>query len=499
VERYVADDKIGALPVRTVVLGQEGRLGLHVVVEEEQKLSPGVLGAEVPRRRCAAVRLLQHGERKGDAQRSNGIGGSVARAVDRHQDLELLGEALTRERRDVRDNERAPREGRDHDADSHAAFRTLVPSERSHPSPILDARGKLSGWKAMVERSANDAMGTPYVSIVMSVFNGERFLREAIDSLLAQTFEDFELLVVDDGSTDRTSSILRAYGDPRLRTRRNAQNVGQAASLNTGLVAARGIYVARLDADDVAFPDRLDKQVAHLDANATTAMIGSAWIEIDASGRRGRAHRPPTACIDLRWRLLFSNAFLHSSVLVRRAALPDAAYDTTIGYGEDYELWSRVATGWEVANLVEPLVLYRHSRSSKTATIPTAQAQVDAIAGANIDRVAKGEFAWSSQSSAELAAIGRRLLLGREEVEPVPAVRVVRDLLQLQEAFARFFELTPREAQAHRARVSSTLAARLRSIGRARRDPRAWRSGAALLAGTALRDPGILVRRHGHG
>jgi glycosyltransferase involved in cell wall biosynthesis len=341
-------------------------------------------------------------------------------------------------------------------------------------------------------------MSTPYVSIVMSVFDGERFLQEAIDSLFRQTFQDFEMVVVDDGSTDATDSILRSYDDPRLRTIRNETNLGQPASLNLGLAAATGAYVARLDADDVALPERLARQVAFLDANPATAVVGSAWIEIDDRGRSGRIRLPPTDCIDLRWRLLVSNAFLHSAVLVRRSAVAEEPFDESIGYGEDYELWSRVASRHEVANLGEPLVLYRRTTSSKTATIRSAQAQVDAIAGANIDRVAGPHFRWSVPSSAELASAGRKLLLSRElELEPRGATALAYDILELQRAFTEFFRLPDRLARQHRARVASVLASRLRAIGRAKRDSGAWRSGALLLAGAALRDPGILVRRDG--
>jgi glycosyltransferase involved in cell wall biosynthesis len=343
-----------------------------------------------------------------------------------------------------------------------------------------------------------DVQSSPRVSIVMSVFNGERFLREAVDSLLGQTFREFELVVVDDGSNDGTAAILRSYKDRRIRTTRSPVNVGQPAGLNRGLASSAGTYVARLDADDVALPERLARQVAFLDARPDTAALGSAWIEIDENGRRGPVRLPPTDSIGIRWRLLFSNSFLHSSMLVRRSALEEVgAYDESIGYGEDYELWSRVAARFEVANLPDPLVLYRQGPASKTSTIGSAQAQVDAIAAANIDRVAGSEHPWSVSSSAELASAARRLLLsGDVDLDPAAATRLARDLLELQGCFAGFFRLPSRTAAHHRVRVSSVLASRLRSIGRAQRDARTWRSGLRLLVGAASRDPGILIRRH---
>ncbi len=336
----------------------------------------------------------------------------------------------------------------------------------------------------------------PTVSVVMSVFNGDRYLKEAIDSVLAQNFADFELIVVDDGSTDGTAAILESYSDSRIRTSRNAVNLGQPASLNRGLAAARGALIARLDADDVALPDRLETQVRFLASHPSAASVGAAWIEIDENGCLGAARHPPTTSVDIRWRLLFANAFLHSSVIVRRSALDAVGvYDPAIGYGEDYELWSRVAARFEVANIDRPLVLYRLTGVSKTATIPTAQQTVDSIAGANIDRLSPNGT-WSLPSSAELAFAGRRLLLGRDvDLDGPPAVRLARDLLELQRSFADFFQLDPRAAARHRASVSATLAARLRSIGRATGDWRARRSGLRLLIDAARGDLGILIGR----
>src|ERR1043165_9066720 len=122
---------------------------------------------------------------------------------------------------------------------------------------------------------------SPHVTVLMAVYNGEPFLAKAIDSILAQTYEDFELLVVDDGSTDATPDIVRSYGDRRVRTVRNPRNIGLARSLNVGLAEARGALVARHDADDLSYPDRFRRQVEFLAAHPDVAVLGTRFDSID--------------------------------------------------------------------------------------------------------------------------------------------------------------------------------------------------------------------------
>ncbi len=131
----------------------------------------------------------------------------------------------------------------------------------------------------------------PLVSVLLAVSNGERYLRAALESVLRQTIPDFELLVVDDGSTDGTPGILESIGDARLRVLVNADRQGLAASLNRGLEEARGRYIARLDADDVAFPTRLEQQLQRMVSGSPVAVVGSAVMELDAFGP-GRSAPP---------------------------------------------------------------------------------------------------------------------------------------------------------------------------------------------------------------
>src|SRR5690606_1322307 len=159
------------------------------------------------------------------------------------------------------------------------------------------------------------------VSVVMAVHDGERYVREGIGSLLAQTFGDFELIVVDDGSTDRTAEVARSIADPRVRLVSNGRNLGLAASLNRGLELARGELVARRDVDDVSCPTRLELQIAFLDANPDVALVGSAYREVDAARRLVAEHVLPLEHADILWAMHFHSPFVHSAVMWRRATV----------------------------------------------------------------------------------------------------------------------------------------------------------------------------------
>ena len=203
-------------------------------------------------------------------------------------------------------------------------------------------------------------MNSPRVTVLMAVYNGERFLRPAIESILNQTFTDFELLIVDDASTDSTPAIIRSYQDPRIRVIRNERNSGAGYSRNVGLRNARGEYIAVLDADDVAYPQRLAEQVAFLDAHADIVLLGGAQDLIDERGVRLKTMYFPTDPLIIRWTLLFRNCVQHSTVMYRRdAALQAGGYDPKLPSAEDFSLWGRLAAVYPLAQTSQVLAMYR--------------------------------------------------------------------------------------------------------------------------------------------
>jgi glycosyltransferase involved in cell wall biosynthesis len=201
----------------------------------------------------------------------------------------------------------------------------------------------------------------PLVTVLLAVRDGAAYLRTALASVLGQTFSELELVVVDDASADSTAEILAAIDDPRLRVLRNDSQLGLAGALNRGLDEARGAYVARLDADDVALPRRLELQLARIRRAPPVAIVGSGALEMDVGGRVGRSHAMPAGPVRTRWAALFSSPFLHPTVLVEREALDrnGLRYDTSFEESEDYDLWSRLLALADGDNLPDPLVLYR--------------------------------------------------------------------------------------------------------------------------------------------
>ncbi len=190
----------------------------------------------------------------------------------------------------------------------------------------------------------------PRVTVLMTVYNGLPYLREAIESVLAQTFSDFELLVIDDASTDGSVACIRSYADPRIRLVCNTQNAGQAGAMNQGLALARGETIARLDQDDVCVPDRLRRQMEFLQARPELAGVGSWQICIGPDGRK-IGFEPGAS--DLAGGdfgtfagLLWTQATPvgHPTVMIRRQVVSDAGgYEEAFAPTEDYALWTRLA------------------------------------------------------------------------------------------------------------------------------------------------------------
>ncbi|MDB5252647.1 MAG: glycosyltransferase [Flaviaesturariibacter sp.] len=205
-------------------------------------------------------------------------------------------------------------------------------------------------------------MKSPTVSVILPVFNADRFLREAIDSVLGQTFTDFELLVINDGSTDGSESLIRSYSDPRLLYLLNEGNRGLVFSLNRGLDAARGKYIARMDADDVCRPERFSRQVAFLESSAA-AVVATTVDMMDEAGNQMPAWADDRACITaeaIQRYLPKDNCIAHPSIMGRASLLKQYKYDPSQIEAEDYDLWLRLsADGHLVAKIDEPLLRYR--------------------------------------------------------------------------------------------------------------------------------------------
>lgn len=206
----------------------------------------------------------------------------------------------------------------------------------------------------------------PVISVLLPVYNGAAYLAAAIDGILHQTFRDFELIIIDDGSRDHSVEIINGYSDSRIRFFAQ-DNRGLAATLNRGIELATGKYIARQDQDDISRPERFAEQSTYLEKHPACAMVGS-WADIwREGGPTGRTLRHPSEDALIKLELLFDNPFVHTSMMLRREcllAVGGYSTDPARQPPEDYELWSRMARRWDVANIPEALVIYREVAGS---------------------------------------------------------------------------------------------------------------------------------------
>lgn len=201
---------------------------------------------------------------------------------------------------------------------------------------------------------------TPIISVILPIYNAELFLAESIDSILNQTYQNFELILLNDGSTDNSEKICLSYADSRIRYYKHA-NMGLAATLNKGIELSNGKYIARQDNDDISMPNRLEKQLNYLKQHPQVVLLGTrALIFSDKYPNYGQ-HNHPTSSAILKFDLLFDNPFVHSSVMFSKELVQSiGGYSLNRDYYEDHHLWSALAFKGKVANLAEHLVKYRH-------------------------------------------------------------------------------------------------------------------------------------------
>lgn len=207
------------------------------------------------------------------------------------------------------------------------------------------------------------------VSVVLPAYNAELYLKEAIDSVLAQTFTDFELIILNDGSTDQTESIILSYDDPRIVYVKNEQNLGLIGTLNKGMALAKGKYIARMDADDICFPERFAKQVDFLEQNIEYVICGTSAYRFQNSILDRKAFNVPINDENIRIRLFFNSSFIHPSVMLRTEVVKvhNLKFSEYFKYAEDYYFWMDLLQYGKGFNLREKLLYYRVVENSQTA------------------------------------------------------------------------------------------------------------------------------------
>jgi len=206
---------------------------------------------------------------------------------------------------------------------------------------------------------------TPRVTVLMPVYNGESYLREAIESILEQTYTDFEFLIINDGSTDKSVEIVRSYKDSRIRLVQNENNIGLINTLNKGIDLSTGQYIARMDCDDISLPARIEKQVLFMENHPDVGVCGT-WAETIGNANRN-VYKYPTGPQKIQSQLLFDSPLAHPSVMMRKTLLDkfDLRYPKEY-FTEDWYFWQMCSFHFPIGNIPEVLLEYRINPFSKS-------------------------------------------------------------------------------------------------------------------------------------
>ena len=207
----------------------------------------------------------------------------------------------------------------------------------------------------------------PMVSVLLPVYNAEKYLSEAIDSILNQTYANFEFIIINDGSIDNSEKIILSYNDRRIRYIRNEKNIRLVASLNKGIQLARGRYLVRMDADDISMPNRIEKQVTFMENNLKVGVCGS-YLRVFGDERRVVISKLPIMDKDIRASLLVRNSLGHPNVIIRKSTLTvnGVCYDERFYRMEDWGLWITLMPKCKFANCPEVLLNYRWVNTSES-------------------------------------------------------------------------------------------------------------------------------------
>jgi len=215
-----------------------------------------------------------------------------------------------------------------------------------------------------------------HVSVIMPVYNAEKWLMQSVNSILGQTLTNWELIIVNDGSTDGSAELLSTFTDSRIRVLHQS-NAGVSAALNKALEYCSGPYIARLDADDVSLPERLQKEVDFLSCNPQYGLLGAAAEKIDQYGNPLGFHRHPLSNMRLQYGLIWDCYFVSSTVMFRRECLQKVGrFYTGTDLFDDYSMWSSIAANYQVANLPDVLLKYRVLDSGLSHTTLNSRARL---------------------------------------------------------------------------------------------------------------------------
>lgn len=296
------------------------------------------------------------------------------------------------------------------------------------------------------------ASGTPQISVLLPAYNAERYVAQSIQSVLAQTHEDFELIVVNDASTDSTRAVVLQYDDPRIRLVDNPRNLGIVETLNRAMAMARGRYIARIDADDLCIPTRFAKQKAALDSRPGIVMVSAEMSVLSRGAVRFTRQRPETDLKALRWMLHLGNPVGHSSMMFRAEAVQrlGAYMRREFQYAEDFDFTHRLLAIGDVFIIPEYLVIYRQHGSNLTVTHRDEMARA---AAAVLRRVYE---ALLQEDCEETAMVTRHMLLGEPVTDPAAWRRLRAVLSRLA---SRFHDAYETDAQQRRVIAGVTNAA----------------------------------------